>query len=350
LLDYYNVSYRIFGNRFKRIAILGSGGGNDIASALRHGVESIDAVEIDPGIVKVGTNYHPEQPYQSPRVHAHVADARPFLRNPQNSGYDMIVFGAVDSHAVFSSMSSVRLDSYVYTVESFQEALKRLGPDGVLAVTFYYYKDWQLQRVFDALWKANGEKPIAVHSLGSQRDNLVLLAGPGAVRAALLKHPYVIEQSAEKLVGVGAVEPTTDDWPFLYLRDRGLPFNYGYILVLLFGFSYIAATRAAQVTSSRFDWIMFLMGAGFMLIETRTLAKTALLAGATWIVNTFVIAAVLLMILAAHLVVRRGWLQDVRLGLSALFASILLDWIFRFDAIPFVRSPAWHVVAVLPLT
>jgi Asp-tRNA(Asn)/Glu-tRNA(Gln) amidotransferase A subunit family amidase len=42
--------------------------------------------------------------------------------------------------------------------------------------------------------------------------------------------------------------------------------------------------RAAQVSSSRFDWVMFLMGAGFMLIETKILAKTALLAGATWIV------------------------------------------------------------------
>jgi hypothetical protein len=349
LLDYYNVSYRIFGQRFKRIAILGSGGGNDIASALRHGVESIDAVEIDPGIVEVGKAYHPEHPYSSEKVHAHVGDARTFLRNPQNSGYDMIVFGALDSHAVFSSMSSVRLDNYVYTVESFREAMRRLGPNGILAVTFYYYKDWQLQRVFDALWQANGEKPVAVHSLGSQSGNLVLLAGPGANRAQLLQHPYVIEQSAENLVGNGAIEPTTDDWPFLYLRERGLPFNYGYILVLLFGLSYITVTRAAQISSSRFDWVMFLMGAGFMLIETKILAKVALLAGATWIVNTFVISAVLIMILAANLVVMKGWLQDIRLCFSALFVSILLDWIFLFNSISFVSSPALNLAIVLSL-
>ena len=260
----------MFGPRFKRIAILRSGGGNDIAAALSNGVQSIDAVEIDPGIVNVGKTYHPEHPYSSEKVHTHVADARTFLRYPENQGYDMIVFGALDSHAVFSSMSSVRLDNYVYTVESFQESMRRLGPQGILAVTFYYYKDWQLQHVYDALWKANGEKPVAVHSLGAQSNNLVLLAGPGASRAQLLQDPYVKAHSAENLVGDGAVEPTTDDWPFLYLRSRGFPFNYGYVLVLLLGLSYIAATRAAQVSTSRFDWVMFLMGAGFMLIETKT--------------------------------------------------------------------------------
>jgi hypothetical protein len=261
----------------------------------------------------------------------------------------MIVFGALDSHAVFSSMSSVRLDNYVYTIESFQEALRRLKPDGVLAVTFYFYKDWQLQRVYDALWRANGEKPIAVHSLGAQSDNLVLLAGPGMNRAKLLQHPYVIAQSAENLVGSGAVEPTTDDWPFLYLRERGFPLNYGYILVLLFGFSYMVATRAAQISSSRFDWVMFLMGAGFMLIETKILAKTALLAGATWIVNTFVISAVLIMILFANLVVMKGWLRDIRLCLTALFASILVDWIFRFNTITFAPWPALNLGIILAL-
>jgi hypothetical protein len=190
---------------------------------------------------------------------------------------------------------------------------------------------------------------VAVHSLGSQSDNLVLFAGPGASRAKLLQHPYVIEHGAEKLVGSGAVEPTTDDWPFLYLRERGFPFNYGYILVLLFGMSYIAATRAAQVSSSRFDWIMFLMGAGFMLIETKILAKTALLAGATWIVNTFVISAVLIMILFANLVVMKGWLQDSGSAWWRCWRRSWVNWVFRFNTITFVASPALNLGIILAL-
>lgn len=349
LLDYYNVSYRIFGPRFKKVAVLGAGAGNDVAAALRHGVEQVDAVEIDPTIVDIGRQYHAEHPYASSKVRIHIGDARAFLRNPENSGYDMIVFGALDSHTVFSSMSSLRLDNYVYTVESFKEALQRLGPNGILSVTFYCYTYWQMERVFNALWEANGTKPVVVHSGSTQAisSNLVMLAGPGAVRESLLQNPYVSAMNAEDWVGHRTVEPTTDDWPFLYLRTRGFPTSYLSMLVLILGFGYIAAMRAEQVSSAKFDWIMFLLGAGFMLLETKVLAKIALLVGATWVVNTFVISAVLIMILLANLVVMKGWLSDLRWCFAALFLSILLDWYFRFNSVMLVPSQSLNLCLVL---
>jgi spermidine synthase len=141
LLDYYNVPYRIFGQRFSRVLILGAGAGNDVATALRNNVAHVDAIEIDPAIVDIDKRLHPERPYASERVQVHIGDARTFIRNQVNSGYDLIIFGALDSHTVFSSMSSLRLDNYVYTVESFRDSLKRLAPDGVIAVTFFYYKN-----------------------------------------------------------------------------------------------------------------------------------------------------------------------------------------------------------------
>jgi len=349
LLDYYNVPYRVFGDRFQRIAVLGSGGGNDVAAALRHNVQSVDAVEIDPGIIEIGKRYHAEHPYQSSRVHIVNGDARTFLREQGGPGYDMIVFGALDSHAVFSSMSSVRIDNYVYTVESFSEALKRLSSRGILAVTFYCYKEWQLERVYNALWKANGPKPVVVHSLGAGSNNLVMFAGPGADRETLLAHPYVQAQNAESMTGRGTVEPTTDDWPFLYLRERGFPLNYGYMLVLILGFSYIAVSRGAQIASSKFDVAMFLLGAGFMLLETKVLAKTALLAGATWIVNTFVISAVLAMILLANTAVMRGWFTKPRWAFAGLFVSVLLDWVVKLNSVSLLSQPALNLALTLVL-
>ena len=58
------------------VLILGAGTGNDVAAALRHGAEHVDAVEIDPEILRLGRQYHPEHPYSSPRVTAYVNDAR----------------------------------------------------------------------------------------------------------------------------------------------------------------------------------------------------------------------------------------------------------------------------------
>ena len=74
------------------MAVVGSGTGNDVAAALRSGARHVDAIEIDPAILMLGQTAHPEHPYQDPRVHAIVNDARSFLRTTDQT-YDMIVYG-----------------------------------------------------------------------------------------------------------------------------------------------------------------------------------------------------------------------------------------------------------------
>jgi len=215
LTDYYNTPYTVFGEHFHKVLLLGARAANDVAAALRHGAMRVDAVEIDPAILDVGRKDHPERPYASSLVRTYTADARAFLREDSHSDYDLIVLGMLDSHTVLSSMSSIRLDNYVYTVESFQQALHRLQPHGVLALSFYYVQPWQMARVYDALWRANGHMPVVVHTLGAGKDALVLFAGPGATRERLLNQPYIMANNAADVVGDGSIEPTTDDWPFL---------------------------------------------------------------------------------------------------------------------------------------
>jgi hypothetical protein len=348
--DYYNVEYLIFGDRFGDVMVLGAGAGNDVAAALRHGAASVDAIEIDPAIAKIGRQIHPEHPYQSSKVKVHIMDARAFLRDPTLHNYDLIVFGALDSHSVFSSMSSIRLDNYVYTVESFQDAVKHLRPNGVIAVTFYFYKQFQLERVYNALWRASGMKPVMVRTRENGQGNLVMLAGPGVDRNALLANPYVVARNAEDLVAGGeSVEPTTDDWPFLFLPKRGFPAGYVSIFILLLGFSYLAIRRAVEVTDVRCDWPMVLLGAGFMLLETKLIAKLALLLGTTWTVNTFVISTVLVMILSANVMVSRGWrwASNPVLCLAPLMALILADWLLRDKSLALSARPGLNVILVL---
>ena len=51
---------------------------------------------------------------------------------------------------------------------------------------------------------------------------------------------------------------------------------------------------------------MFFLGAGFMLVETKAVVHMALLFGSTWMVNSVVFFAVLVMILLANLFVLQG--------------------------------------------
>lgn len=130
LPSYYNFPFRM--RPAKRVLILGAGAGNDVAAALRHGAEKIVAVEIDPVVLAFGSKYHPEKPYQSDKVHAVLNDARAYL-NTTAEEFDLIVFATLDAHGLISKVGNVRLDSFIYTRDSFLAAKRLLAsrrPDG----------------------------------------------------------------------------------------------------------------------------------------------------------------------------------------------------------------------------
>ena len=77
---FYQWPYSVFGDTFENVLILGAGSGTDVAAALRHGAKHVDAVEIDPAILRLGRELHPDRPYSDPRVTLINDDARHFLR------------------------------------------------------------------------------------------------------------------------------------------------------------------------------------------------------------------------------------------------------------------------------
>ena len=133
-LPHYDEVYRRLGNRPERVLIVGAGLGNDVAAALRAGAGHVDAVEIDPAIVELGRRHHPERPYEDTRVNVIINDARDAFRRLPPQSYDVVVFGLLDSHTQLAS-SSVRLDNYVFTLESFRTAGRLLKPGGHIIVT-----------------------------------------------------------------------------------------------------------------------------------------------------------------------------------------------------------------------
>ncbi len=121
---FYQWPYMVFGDTFKDVLILGAGSGTDVAAALKHGVASVDAVEIDPAILRLGKQNHPDRPYWDPRVHPVADDARHFLRTTGKK-YDLVVFALIDSLTLQSAFSGVRLESYMFTEESFRAVRER---------------------------------------------------------------------------------------------------------------------------------------------------------------------------------------------------------------------------------
>ena len=106
---FYQWPYAVFGDTFDEVLILGAGSGTDVAAALRHGAKHVTAVDIDPVILRLGAERHPDKPYSDPRVTVINDDARHYLRTTSRK-YDLIVFALIDSLTVQSSFSSVRLE------------------------------------------------------------------------------------------------------------------------------------------------------------------------------------------------------------------------------------------------
>jgi hypothetical protein len=96
---------------------------------------------------------------------------------------------------------------------------------------------------------------------------------------------------------------------------------------------------ATVFSGARFDAQMFLLGAGFMLLETRAVTQLSLLFGSTWVVNTSVFGGVLLMVLAANAAAGRLGAYRRTLWYALLGASLVMLWMLPLQ--PFFALPVW---------
>ncbi len=331
------------------VLIVGAGTGNDVAGALRAGAKRVTAVEIDPVILRIGQLLHPESPYADPsRVVEVNQDARSFFRH-DSARYDLIVFGLLDSHTLFSTASSVRLDNFVYTQESLAEARSLLKEDGLLALSFGVppENEWVGLRLYRTLADVFGHPP-QVYAFPS--NDIVFLIAHNPLPDPLVSDPRV--KPRPDYVYRDDLGPVTDDWPYLYLQQRTVPTTYlvGLAGVVLFS---VLLTRRALPNFRHVNAHFFFMGAAFFLLETKSITEMALLFGSTWTVNASVIAAILTMIVIANLLVERFHLTDARPYYALLAASLLFNFLVpvsSFLGLPLVwRIMLASVAQAIPL-
>jgi spermidine synthase len=355
---------------FHDILIVGAGSGNDVSRALQWGTSDVhvDAVEIDPVIQRLGWRDHPDRPYQDPRVTVHLGDGRNFLRST-NKKYDLIVFALVDSLVLHSSVSNIRLESYLFTRESISDVRRCLKPGGLFVLYNYFRQGWIVSRLAKTLDGVFGQ-PATVLTMPQQDVILpdkrfdgftAFFTGP---RAEAIRSEFQRSESFLVPRGTAPVQSwpdgfhaspgkdqirfhpanvvipaglrvAEDAWPFLYLRQpmipdlswRGIAVIGSISLLMLWLFAERTGERSGVV-----DARMLLLGAGFMLLETKAVVHAALLYGGTWIVNTMVFSAILIMILAANLWVLKGKPTNLAVYYAALLAALALNVALPLDA------------------
>lgn len=324
----YEFPYRVVTNP-KEVLIVGSGTGNDVAAALRHGALHIDAVEIDPMILEMGRRLHPERPYASAKVTVHVGDARAYFRKAKQK-YDLIVFGYLDSHTLLTSLSSVRLDNFVYTTESLREARTLLNDDGTLVMSFASGKTFVTGRLYETLRDAFGQFPRAFFT-DYDGAGVVFVAGKGRDFVPRTEFQEITEELQAK---AGESILATDNWPFLYLEHRTIPYSILWVVgpFLIAAVALVRRTLGLPRLADPQALHLFLLGAGFLLLETKAVTQLALVFGSTWVVNSVVIGAFLTMALLANgiVMVRR---IPVIPAYAVLLSSLIVGIIFPYSVL-----------------
>ena len=321
LNPFYEQVYRWFPDRtYERVLIVGAGSGSDVAVALKHGAGHVDAVEIDPKIQEIGIRAHPDRPYDDPRVTRIIDDGRAFLRRTSES-YDLIVFALPDSLTLVSTSANLRLESFLFTSEAFDDVRTHLNDDGIFVMYNFYREDWLPQKMAAMLEESFGGPPI-VRLYGEAAATLA--AGPAVLSLAGGDPPG---EGVDPIDLAGAPQAATDDWPFLYLRERFIAPYYIAALAIIVAFAVLLVGRAAQRSGTsirQFSPHFFVLGIAFLLLETKSLATFSLLFGTTWIVNSLVFFAVLASVLLAIFVNQRVRFRNPILLYLALFGSIAL--------------------------
>jgi spermidine synthase len=330
-----------FASNTNRVLIIGSGAGNDVAAALRNGAGHVDAVEIDPLIASLGRRLHPEHPYDSAKVRLINNDARNYLRQTHEQ-YDVIVFALLDSHTEFSGYSNMRVDNYVYTEQSFSDAKRLLAPDGILILKFGVRKPWTWigQRLYTMLAGIFPQPPVTYYIdqvLALDRATVFIESNSQALfeksrtpglAAFLSAHPPDFPLSTEN-----TPPPTTDDWPYIYHASHAIPRAYFSVsaLILLMAIYLVGPFFKPKESST---WQFFLLGAGFLLMETQLVSRLALYFGTTWLVNCIALTGILSMLLVSNFYVERRRPEKLGVFYALLLATLVINYVIPWAQVP----------------
>jgi predicted membrane-bound spermidine synthase len=313
-----------------RELIIGAGSGSDADIAVHNGIRNVTGVEIDPTIYNLGKTENPDHIYQNPHVHVIVDDGRSFLEKTHGT-YDLIIFALPDSLALTSSFANLRLESYLFTRESFAAAKRHLSPNGVLVLYNYYRQRYIVDKIAGMLQDVFGQAPYG-HIVSEQSNGAVLMDGPR------LREIPAADYAAHRFTGKPDVAPATDDWPFLYLKDHELSPVYlqaiGLVWLIALAGLGLSLGRDGLRRLRGFDTALFCTGLAFLLLEAKSIVNFSLLFGSTWLVNALVIIGILLMVQLANWVNALTRLRlDIRLLYLGLAATLALNLLLPFNTL-----------------
>ncbi len=145
------------------VLIIGSAGGQETKAALAYGAAYIDAVELVPTVVELGTGRYSSyigDIFKNPAVHVQAGEGRSFLRHTDRR-YDIIqMYSNYTSSSVARGTGALE-PAYLQTAQAYEEYFSHLTPNGVLQINHDAYP--RMITTAGLAWKRLGRADFQAH-------------------------------------------------------------------------------------------------------------------------------------------------------------------------------------------
>lgn len=321
----------------RRVFVIGPGGGLDVWFGLQVEAEEIVAVEVNPASVRLVDRFggYNGDLYRQPSVRVVIDEGRSVLRR-EGATYDLIFLSQVVTLTAERSGFALT-ENTVFTVEAFQEYLRHLNEGGQIAIKLYDeptltralatavaalradgLSDAEALRHTAAFLDPRPQSPVPLLLLGESaftiEDSLEMAQVARRVGFVPLYLPELwagppldaVEAGSvgfdEIIAGAGAdISPTSDDRPFFYQFEHGLPGRLQWLLLGLAGLVAVGGVllvlhrRHRGMGFTRWSPLYFAcLGAGFIGIEVVLIQQIRGFLGHPTLAVTAVVAVLLL--------------------------------------------------------
>jgi len=325
MLRYSTAYFPFYFGRKDRVLIIGPGGGGDVLIALMSGAGEVVGVEVNPDVVSLvreHSEFNGGVYTRYDNVHIYVDEGRSFLKR-SSAKYDLIMLNQPVTKTMEGVGGYSLVENYLFTVESFRDYIDHLEESGRLViVTHNRLEVYKLAVTAITALRVEGKetreaaRQIAVIEGGGDHSPPVFILSKTSFEeeesrnmqskaleldlTAVYLPDTVSDDQVLNAILNGDVTPTTlasrfpadiypptDDRPFFYKFERGIPYPLFTLLVgLAASCSFVAILSAAALKNHRKDsnpsYISYyfpLLGTGFALIEVTLFQKTLFFLG-----------------------------------------------------------------------
>ena len=146
-----------------RVLVIGSAGGQETKAALIYGAAHVDAIELVPTVVELGTGRYSSyigDIFKNPAVHVEAGEGRSFLRH-SNQNYDIIQMYSNYTSSSIAQGTGALEPAYLQTADAYEEYFSHLTPNGILHINHDAFP--RMITTAALAWKRMGRTDFARH-------------------------------------------------------------------------------------------------------------------------------------------------------------------------------------------